>query len=165
MSFLLTASSALAAEPYDHKVSLTLSPIHLLLPMLEVTGEGRLADKVGVAGIVGFGSVGDLALFEAGAQGRYYVLGTFDHGMEVGGELLYVGASGEMDGVQASGSGLSAGPFLGYKFAARFGLTVDVQAGAAYTFVTAEASGGGEAASAEDSALSPLVNLQLGWSF
>src|SRR5689334_22121196 len=41
----------------DHSVYISFSPIHLLLPMVEVTGEARLHRNFGLAGIVGFGSV------------------------------------------------------------------------------------------------------------
>ena len=51
----LAAGTASAQEPAPEPrraVSLTLSPIHLIFPVLEVTGEFRAADKIGVAGIL-----------------------------------------------------------------------------------------------------------------
>src|SRR6185369_10478727 len=71
-------------------VSLTISPLHLTLPVLELTGEYRALDKLGVAVIAGVGRYTDnnlsAAAYEAGAQVRYYVVGDFRHGMQVGAE-------------------------------------------------------------------------------
>lgn len=160
---LLAVPSALAsgAQPYDHGFSLTVSPLHLLSPIVEVTGEGRVGPKVGLAGIVGAGGASGVAAFELGAQGRYYPVGDFDHGMQVGAEVLTVMATASSGSTTATGLGISLGPFLGYKIAARFGLTFDAQLGVSYAAI--QARGGGESESA--AGVGPLLNLNLGWSF
>lgn len=154
---LLFSASAVAIEPYDHAVSVTVSPLHLVLPIIEATGEFRLADKASVAVIGGFGSVSGYSAAEVGGQGRYYPIGDFDHGLQVGGEVLAIFVSDS----NAAGLGLSVGPFLGYKIAARFGLTFDIQLGA-QAYVVGASSG---TSSARESAVGPLLNINLGWSF
>ncbi len=158
LPFLLWMSvDAQAIEPYDHSVSVTLSPIHLLYPIIEATGEFRVGKKAGVAAIAGFGSIDRYSVVEIGGQGRYYPVGDFDHGLQLGGEVLAVVVSGS----GASGTGLSIGPFVGYKIAARFGLTFDIQLGV-QGYAVGASSG---STSASDSALGPLLNINLGWSF
>lgn len=158
-------SVANAADDYDKRVSITLSPIHLITSIVEVTGEGRIADKVGAAGIVGAGGSDGIFALELGASGRYYAVGSFDHGMQVGAEALYVHAAVSSGGASGSGGGVALGPFLGYKIAARFGLTFEVQGGVQYMFVAATATNGVQTASATENKVIPLVNLNLGWSF
>lgn len=165
MLLSLLLSAAHAAEPYDHTVSITLSPFHLVLPVLEVTGEYRVHDRVGVAATGGYGVVQGFTTVELGASGRFYPVGDFDHGMQLGLEAQYARLFGTVAGYEASGSGTTMGPFIGYKIAARFGLTFEIQAGAQYTFVAASATDGTDSATASDKAFGLLLNLQLGWSF
>ncbi len=146
--------------------SLTISPIHLLLPVVEVTGEARVHDNVGVALIAGAGRYTDpnvsgisATVYEAGAQVRVYVIGDFRHGMQVGGELLYLHLND--DRVAISGEGLAVGPFLGYKIMIDAGFTFDAQLG--FEHISARAEGNG--ATANDRTFIPLLNLNVGWSF
>ncbi len=148
-------------------VSVTFSPIHLALPVFEVTGEVRVDDKIGIAGILGFGQVtpasGDpVSLFEIGASGRYYALGDFRHGMQVGLEAFYIHASAAADGVTATADGLAVGPFVGYKYTADIGFTFDSQLGFQRFGIGADSSDG---QSTEDSDYGVLLNLNVGWSF
>lgn len=165
MLLSLLFSAAHAAEPYDHEVSITFSPVHLLLPLGEVTGEFRLHDRIGVAATLGAGKPEGLTTLEAGVSGRFYPVGDFDHGMQLGLETQVVEMWGEVSGVEASGSGFTAGPFIGYKIAARFGLTFEIQTGAQYQYASARATDGTNSASDSQTSLGFLLNLQLGWSF
>lgn len=160
----------------EHKLAVTISPIHLALPIVELTGEYAVQRKLGVAVIAGVGSVGvdysdgtsdSFTAWELGASGRYYVLGDFDHGMQVGAEVMFLGISGDArEGtISASGQGLTAGGFVGYKIAADFGLTFDGQVGYQAILVGAQASDGEESASTSDSSGGVLLNLNVGWSF
>lgn len=162
---LLPVAAAEEKPPYDKHVSVTISPLHLASPIVELTGEGRAADKAGIAAIAGVGKASGYPAWELGAQGRYYLLGSFDHGMQLGGEILYVHLGTSEGTVRASGAGGAVGPFVGYKIAARFGLTFDAQLGAEYLFASANASSGSSTASTSDSRIIPLLNLNLGWSF
>ena len=113
--------------------SLTISPIHLFLPVVELTGEARVHDKVGIALIAGAGKYTDpnvtgisATVYEAGGQVRVYVIGDFRHGMQLGGELLYLHLND--DRIAISGEGLAVGPFLGYKIMIDAGFTFDCPA-------------------------------------
>lgn len=168
---ILGAASSAFAEPEAEalpKASITISPVHLILPVVELTGEVRLQPKLGAALILGAGSADvllsdtDASVYEVGGSVRYYALGSFRHGLQVGAEVLYVGVShpGEGGG-EVDGEGLSLGAFAGYKYAARFGLTVELQGGIAATVVRAS----DDTTTEEESAISPLINLNVGWSF
>jgi hypothetical protein len=146
--------------------SLTISPFHLFLPVVELTGEARVHDKVGVAVIAGAGKYSDpnvsgvsATVYEAGAQARIYVIGDFRHGMQVGGELLYMHLSDNR--IAATGQGLAIGPFLGYKFMIDAGFTIETQLG--FEYITARASSG--TATASGKTVIPLLNVNVGWSF
>ncbi len=179
LALLLSSSPALAsaAEPpagdldtagadAPRNIAVTLSPLHLLSPILEVTTEFRVDDRVGAAVIGGFGRVdGDFWVYEAGGQVRWYALGSFEHGLQLGGQLLYLHvSSGDIDGtgIAGAGNGLSVGPFVGYKYTSSFGLTFDVQAGAQVVAVNARADDG---SSESAGGVGPLVNANIGWSF
>jgi hypothetical protein len=162
---LLDTASASDKPPYDKHVSITFSPVHVFLATAEVTGEGRVLDKLGVAGILGVGVPSGVTTVEVGASGRYYVVGSFDPGMQLGAELLYVHASLREGGVVATGDAGAFGPFVGYKIAARFGLTFETQLGVQYRVVSARVTEGAPSTTASDDGLIALLNLNLGWSF
>jgi hypothetical protein len=156
-------------------VSLTISPLHLILPIVELMGDIRVLEKLSIAAILGFGTVqltgafaGERAtVFEAGTQIKLYAIGDFDHAMQLGLEALYIHLSATLDasGVTGTGSGLAIGPFIGYKWIARFGLTIDLQVGAQLAGIFAEASDGTTTEEDSTTELVPLLNLNFGWSF
>jgi hypothetical protein len=151
-----------------HVFSLTISPIHLFLPVVELTGEARVHDKVGVALIGGVGKYTDpddsslsASVWEAGGQVRAYVIGDFRHGMQIGGELLYLHLDSTT--LAATGEGLAVGPFLGYKIATDVGFTFDAQVGFEHISARAKSTTGPEMANGKS--FIPLLNLNVGWSF
>ena len=157
-----------------HSVSVTFSPLHLLFPEFKAMVEGKVSRKFGVAVIGGIGSVKvdgtAFTVWEAGAQAKYYLVGSFQHGMELGAQVEYAGVSGSKSSADVSVSGnaggFAVGPFIGYKLATKIGFTCDLQAGAQYAAVGASASSStGHSASAHSSELLPLLNLHVGWSF
>lgn len=161
-----------AAPAPTPTVSLTFSPIHLLaMRVVEVMGEYQVHDRVGISGILGYGTVEssgiDVTVFEIGAQGAYYVLGDFRHGLHVGAEAIYLGASADKGTTSAVAAGLAVGPMIGYKYSASFGLTFLIQGGVEYMLVKGDAkeSTTGTTASAEKKDTIPLLNINLGWSF
>jgi hypothetical protein len=180
---LIAPAPALAAEQTaptgasladDRVVSLTVSPVHLVLPLFEVTAEARLVPGLGAAAIVGAGSLaidandpsvdGDRAsVYELGAQVVGYPIAPF-RSLELGVEAVWLHASLPEEAgvhVSATGQGLAVGPFLGYKVLTSGGFTFVVQGGAQYLALRAESS----EQSAEDKRVIGLVNLNLGWSF
>ena len=192
------AEDAVSKTDDSHMAAVTIAPIMLAIGLFEFTGEYKIADKMGVGVIVGVGSIEtetivngekdrtSQSLYELGAQFRYYLLGDFNHGLQVGVEFAHVGASAaETDAVTEDGetvkvaakvdvAGTGVGGFIGYKIAADFGLTFELQAGVQQFSLDAE----GEGTASNDSgttvtveakesgtAILPLVNIQLGWSF
>lgn len=175
-SVVVAPSVVRAQDEPDRAVSLTMSPIHLVMPIVEVTGEFKLADHIGLAAIVGGGTVkieesrGNetaVSAYEGGAQFSVYPLQTFES-LHLGVEALYlyIDASDLSGDVSASGQGLAVGPFVGYKLMTSGGFTFVAQLGAQYVTARAEAhDDAGSSESAEDSAVIPLLNLNIGWSF
>ena len=162
--------------PPERTVAVTISPVHLLFPIVEVTAELRVGPRLGVAAIVGAGALevrsaaGEDLSFTAGELGasvRYYVTGSFRQGVQVGGEVmyLYVKLDDTTQGVQATGDGLSLGPFVGYKWTGRGGFTAEAQLGLLVTAIRAHADDGATSATEEKSRAYPLLNANLGWSF
>ncbi|MDB5047377.1 MAG: hypothetical protein JWO30_448 [Fibrobacteres bacterium] len=164
----------------EKRFSLTMSPIHLALPALELTGEYALAPKFGVSAIAGFGSISiketdnstletksiNIPFLELGGQMNYYLVGSFRHGMQLGGELLWIKLSlPKGEDVSGTANGVAVGPLIGYKWAARFGLTLMAQLGYEFLFAQAKTTdaNGNEVESSTDSGI-PLLNLNIGWS-
>src|SRR5690606_12272471 len=103
--------------------------------------------------------------YEGGGQFNYYVLGGFDHGMQLGIEAMYLHVDGDVGAFTGAASGLTAGPYVGYKRATSFGFTINAQVGAQVVLASASASGQGQTTMTSESKVLPLVNLNAGWSF
>lgn len=145
--------------------SITVSPVHFALPAAEVTVEIAVTPKIGVGVIGAVGSVKpDLSdqrvlVYEAGISPRYYVWGNFRQGVELGVEALYAHASADAQMTTLSAEGLAIGPYVGYKWVASMGLTLEAQLGASYFAMR------GDGVDENDSRFAVLLNLQVGWSF
>lgn len=159
------------AQRTPHNVSLTISPLHLVLPVVELTGEFNMENDVSVAAIAGIGSYEDFSVFEVGGQFNYYLIGSFQHGMQLGAEMMYISVSDDYKDsdvdISVVGRGLAIGPYLGYKVAAGFGLTFNAQAGVFASLLrgSAEDDVSGARGSASGSSSGLLLNINLGWSF
>jgi hypothetical protein len=164
------------AESKDRSVYVSISPLHLFLPFVELSAEVRLHERIGVAAIGGYGSVRPkdsstrFDVWEVGGQLVGYPVGHFDHGMQLGIEALYAGVSGDDKSgntrIAATASGFASGPFVGYKLATRSGFSFNLQGGISYLLVQAEASSStGQSATADQTRVLPIVNANLGWSF
>ncbi|HPH65554.1 MAG TPA: hypothetical protein PLF40_07415 [Kofleriaceae bacterium] len=145
------------------RVSLTISPAHLSLPVVELTGEYRVIPKLGIALVLGGGKITDNVLSatvaEVGASARYYVLGSFRTGLQIGGEVDYVHVSG--DNIDVKGAGLAMGAFVGGKWISSFGLTLEGQIGPQLQTASASSS----SSSSSESKVGLLLNLNIGYSF
>ncbi|HMI93308.1 MAG TPA: outer membrane beta-barrel protein, partial [Polyangiales bacterium] len=142
LSTVAAAQDEPPAEADDGPVvSLTFSPLHLLLPVFELTAEMKLGHYCGIALLGGFGSATlnfsgddeddiDIALWNLGAQVVAYPLEPFES-LQLGVEVQYAHASvdGDLNGrrVSAIGSGLALGPLVGYKLIVDVGFTFFVQ--------------------------------------
>jgi hypothetical protein len=145
------------------RISATLSPVHLILPVVEITVEARVSNHVGVAIIGGAGSVtsggSTASVAEIGGQLDYYPFAPFS-GAHIGVEPLYVHGSSDSDST-AVANGLSFGPFIGYKFVASFGLTLVAQLGVGVQVIKAHNT----STESSDKTFAPILNLNAGWSF
>ena len=158
LTFLAMISTADAAigdpdwELFDtdpeNTVTLTLSPLHLGVPMVEAMAELEVGNDRSVALIGGLGTEERRWLYTFGGQVKQYVAGDFDTGLSLGAEAKYGNA--DMQGFK--GGTVSAGPFLGAKG------TLGV--------LSLEAQGGGQLVYNQGrTSIAPLVNLNAGVSF
>jgi hypothetical protein len=166
-----------AAATDDRKLTIMWAPIRLVVPLVEFTGEYRVADKVGVMLELGGGkrtlSVGMTDVtgteYEAGAQARYYITGSFTRGFQIGAEILdeYVKFPEPLPAgiVGAAAGGVTAGAFAGYKIATRVGFTFEAQLGARYLVVDPPVTGMGTPMLDSSSKLLPLLHINIGWTF
>lgn len=162
--------------------SITFSPIHLIFPIVEISAEFAITPKIGVAGFAGFGTVPltrklangttetveRLKAWEVGARFNYYVIGTFDHGMQLGAEVQYLKvARSEANSTQiaASAAGFGIGPYVGYKLITSVGFTFEGNLGVQYIAARGQATDGTNSATASEKRVIPLLNLNVGWSF
>ena len=164
------AQPALAEDASPYSSTLSISPVHLAMPVVEVAFEQRFNEAVSLTVIGGVGKVTsgltEANVFEVGCQMRYYI-DDFE-GLHFGFEGIYLGASIDDEStIEAAGQGLALGPLAGWKFVLDSGLTFDLQGGYQFLTMTAEAedTATGESASDGESEGIPLVNINVGWSF
>jgi len=160
-------------------VSVAFSPLHLTLPIVELTGEVRLHKLMSIAAIAGYGSVkldysgtppsgapDRATVYEIGGQYRFYPIGGFDNGLQLGLEALYIHAGVENATASGVASGFAVGPFAGYKIITPVGFTFDGQLGVEFITGKAQAQNtSGQSASTSGKTTIPLLNLNIGWSF
>ena len=163
---LLCVLSAPVRAERDEQVTVTWSPIHLVLPLVELEGEYNVAPHMGVGAIIGAGRVSSeddtvtATAIEAGAQLNYYFLDRFS-GLHAGLEGIYLHLGDVEQDTTASGAGFAVGPYAGYKLMTSVGITFVAQLGVSYLAFNAKTS----TQSSSDSKISPLLNLNVGWSF
>ncbi len=173
-----TTKSPPHAGDVQHRLSVTVDPL-LLLPIqtstgiattvLEVTGEYRIADKLSAAAILGGGVVSSasaqIPVFEIGGQFLTYPLGYFEHGLQLGVEVIDLPVAATINGVAATGNGIAFGGLVGYKLATNLGFSLNIQGGVGYEAVVATAQANGVSATASGGGVIPLLRINLGWSF
>lgn len=158
------ASSSLAEEvdrrTAEHRASLTVGLVRPLT--VRVDAQIKFAPRVS-AGII----VGDGLTNLMGAQGRYFLLGDFEHGMPLSLEILGANQGAFCPGQDARSpcqefypqNGLTSSALLGYKKIFRVGFTLDLNAGASFFVLSNSAEGWNV------DRPTIAVNLGLGWSF
>jgi len=146
--------------------TLSWSPAHLVLPLIELEGEYNVAPHMGAGLILGGGRISSNGItataYEAGAQFNYYFMHGFD-GLHVGVEGLYLTLGDVMQDSSVTAAGLSIGPYAGYKLQTSFGFAFIAQLGVGYLAAKAESSS--SSAMASNRSVYPLLNLNVGWSF
>jgi hypothetical protein len=173
-----TPAVAADSAPRERHVAVSFGPILLMtedVRVLEITTEARIKDKLGLALVLGAGKITqDLPLFlpdesatviEAGLQARYYLLGSFQRGLQLGADATYMRTA--HDYLRAKGDGLRAGPFVGGKYTTGFGLMFEGQLGYAWKVVerSDDRLAGIDIAAQDDEKHSPVLRINLGWSF
>lgn len=162
----LVCLSTPARAESTQQISITWSPIHLVLPVVELEGEYNAAPHIGAGLIAGAGRVTNddetvtATAIEVGAQANYYFLDRFS-GLHAGVEGIYLHLGDVQQDTTVSGAGLSIGPYAGYKLMTSIGFTFVAQLGVSYLAVSAKSS----TQTKSDSKISPLLNLNVGWSF
>ncbi|HEY5924968.1 MAG TPA: hypothetical protein VIV11_24975 [Kofleriaceae bacterium] len=152
-------------EDSKHVATYSMSPIHLLLPVVELQAELKAHPRIGIALIAGAGRVSDEAktitatAYEVGGQLNFYFLQPFA-GLHLGAEAVYLTVDDVMQNPTVSGQGLSIGAYVGYKVQTSVGFAFIAQGGIQYMAVEAESS----TAMASDSKVGGLLNLNVGWS-
>jgi len=188
-----TDRSALGDAPKEHRFSLMLSVVHpLVFSMYDASGEFRLSRFAGLALVAGVGTASLKQFYKslpdersrvwaAGLQARFYPVGSFDRGLQVGAEIVYLTGSASTNGtitsdddppirytgpLTASGGGFKGGPFVGYKLALPEGFTVAAQIGVDYLSLKGMAKGdNGVSRSSDTKTALPLADATIGWSF
>ncbi len=160
-------------------VSITISPLHLLLPVIEAQVEARIYPHFSLSLIAGYGSVTlhsndpsidgtALDVLELGGQITGYPLKDFKS-LQLGAEILWLRVSGENvgdTGIAAVVDGTAVGPFVGYKVLTSGGFTFAIQGGFERIILKGEASDDtGTTETAQDQDWVLLLNANLGWSF
>lgn len=165
VGLLCMLSTPVRAEG-DQQVTVTWSPIHLVLPVVELTGEYNVAPHMGAAAILGAGRVSNeddtvtATAIEVGAQFNYYLLARFS-GLHAGLEGIYLNLGDVEQDTTASAAGFAVGPYAGYKLMTSIGFTFVAQLGVSYLAFNAKTS----TQTSSESKFSPLLNLNIGWSF
>jgi hypothetical protein len=170
------------APPSDSEeiFSLTISPLLLIFPIVQLTGELQVAPHVGVSVIAGYGTIDSTTIdsssasfrfkaYEIGGRVAWYPLKKFKS-LQLGGQLMYlkVDTDGPVDnnGLSGTAAGTTFGPFVGYKLVTAGGFTFLAQLGVQYLVAQAEAHDNtGASDSNQDNRFAPLLNLDVGWSF
>jgi len=170
-----------APKDSDEIVTLTISPLHLIFPILQLTGEVRVTPHLGVSVIGGYGTVAvqtstvdtlqdtRVSAYELGGRVIGYPLKQFKS-LQLGAQVMYlkVDTGGAISGtnVSGSGAGVAFGPFGGYKIITPAGFTFVAQLGVQYLSAQAEAHDtAGNSDTAKDNRFLALLNLEIGWSF
>ena len=165
----------------DEVFSITISPLHLLFPIVQLTGEVRATPHFGISVIAGYGSLGvdtttngvadsvKVTAYEIGGRLIGYPLKKFKS-LQFGAQLMYLKVDTatpiSSSNVSGTGAGIAFGPFAGYKLVTSGGFTFLAQLGVQYLSAQAEAhETTGLSNSARDNRFLPLVNLDVGWSF
>ncbi len=149
----------------EHTVAVTLSPIQLRLPIVEITAEFRVASGMGIAATGGLGSVKGFSAWKLGGGLNFYTLGDIERGVQLGVEAFYMQLAVKNSSNQIAQI-YSQIPFVGYKFTANSGLTISAAIG--YTMIALESDPGNNQDLADAlSKANPLtvIRLNLGWSF
>lgn len=139
VAFADEATESASESEQQHKLVVSASMLRpVVAKMGELGAEVRIKDRFAASMTLGLGpatvdtrdmagdfGTDDVVCFSGGAQGRYYVWGTFDRGLFGGAELVYIHLARDREtSVRPRHEGVWAGPTVGYKHTFGFGMMV-----------------------------------------
>lgn len=172
LTFCGCALASDAAEP-ENNFSITISPLHLLVPIVLVNGEFKANNNFGVSLMLGAGTLGlagssaSYSVRQYGFQVNFYPDSNFNEGLQYGLEVFR--ADIELissSSIKASGNVFALGPYVGYKAAFDGDFILVTQFGYQVASVTATArDNNGNLASVGAGGGGLLLNLNVGFNF
>lgn len=169
----LTASAPPAPPaPSEGRVTVSLQPVLLVMPMIDATVEIQAAPHLGIAARAGYGHVGipffgGASFYELGGAANWYVTRAFS-GWHAGAEVFWLWGetSGWLFDQQSPSAKMStdssaeriAGAYGGYKWIGWHGATAVVQVGVGHLDQKRSPDG-------PISKVIPIANGNVGWSF
>jgi hypothetical protein len=165
---LLTACPYLQSQEdrssWVHRFTVSASPWELVEPIVRVQAEVRTGKRSGMGFQAAVGEERTMPVWAIGVHYGYYLIGDFEHGMQVGGLFQYGGLR-TLAKTDGEGRGIMFGPLLGYKHIAPFGLTVNVVAAPIIARHSSTHSNGYETITSTQTAFGLYSVLLIGWSF
>lgn len=153
----LTFTTHASAEKPVRDLTVTLAPLNFITLTVEVAAEVRLPRNFSMAGVYAL-RLDDARAVDVGVQGRYYVVGGFEHGVSLLTEVRY-----QRSEVQTFLSGF----YVGYKIAFDVGFTFDTALGI-WTEVSQEElilETPDSGPRGVDFYAKPFLKLNVGWTF
>lgn len=181
-SFLIAGASGASARSgehasWHHSHSITVAPLDLLVPVIRVQAEFRLAMSHGVSALAAIGPGGNHTAGGIGMQYAWYPIGDFERGMLLGAMFHYSTASATYGDVarwepfSPASMGIGIAPVIGYKYSVRSGFTIHLTGGVGpmifRTHVPPSSSSSTSRMVVEEKETWTFVHLMLGlgWSF
>jgi hypothetical protein len=159
-----------APAPRENTLSLSLLP--LVRGFVQLAYQRRIYSWLGVGGLVGIGNAevptsGQRIAFELAPQVFAYPIGSFNHGMQVGFEVDLLRSSGSSaDGaLKTTGTSINPAILAGYKVDVFGGFAIQAHLGLRLAYSSLTVKSTASQARSSDTALEPILRLNVGYSF
>ena len=173
---IVLAATALQAQPASEntrKNAISISPIHLMLPVVLINYSYGVTDKIAVSPSIGYGKVpisegssDKFDVWDLRLGVEYYFYGSAIAGFFAGPRFEYVYVSGTTsENVVGTGAGGSLQALIGYHWVWNPGIFLDIKLGGGYMIVKAEAEDSTTKATAEEKNFHAVIDLNIGWAF
>jgi len=147
-----------------HRTRLTIEPIYLVIGMIDLTLERRIASHITIAATAGYGKLlfGQATLWDLGLQSNVYLRANAT-GWHAGAQLRYLGGhladwlKTEQDKQMGDVLERVAGVYAGYTWVSDRGFTIMSQLGVGHMHITHTTEG-------TKNEVIPIANFSLGWS-
>ena len=160
--FLSLITSLQAKETSTPALSITFNSTQIAQNILQVQQEYALHPKIGLGFSEGLGLLEDERSYQIGLLSRYYVLGDFNGGIGIGGDISYTAYVLEGTSKNLSGHLLSPSILMIGKYIFDVGFTIEPVIGVQYSSLFAKTP-------IQDSVIittdwDSIIGLRLGWS-